>query len=345
MEATRAGSGTAAQSSSASVETLLVGSIETVFSEREADLVVTARVAVADGVVALTFSDPVGAELPAWTPGAHVDVVLPGGVTRQYSLCGLPDDRRAYRIAVLRDDAGRGGSRQVHELLQEGTTGRVRGPRNHFPLLPASRYIFVAGGIGITPLLPMIAAARSAGSDWELHFGGRTRTSMAFVDEVRSTGGRVSLWPQDEKGLLDLAAILGTPSPGTLVYACGPEPLLAAVEQQCAPWERGTLHVERFAAKPQEASASADSFDVVLARSGVTVTVPPDSTIVDAVEKAGVSVLTSCLEGVCGTCETAVLEGTPDHRDSLLTDDEREAGDYMMICVSRCLGPKLVLDL
>jgi ferredoxin-NADP reductase len=246
---------------------------------------------------------------------------------------------------VLLDERGRGGSRHVHTALQTGCQLRVRGPRNNFPLASSERYVFLAGGIGITPLLPMIAEAEAAGARWTLHYGGRRRPSMAFLDELEQYGEHVEVWPEGERGMLDLDALLGTPQPGTLVYTCGPEGLLQAVEARCAAWPSGTLHVERFAAKPLDASVSSTSFEVVCQRSGITVTVPADKTILEVVQDAGVAALSSCLEGVCGTCETAVVEGEPDHRDSLLTDDEKAAGDYMMICVSRSCGPRLVLDL
>jgi ferredoxin-NADP reductase len=220
----------------------------------------------------------------------------------------------------------------------------VRGPRNHFPLVAAERYVFVAGGIGITPLLPMVAEAEQSGADWELFYGGRRRGSMAFLDELSAYGDRVVLRPEDEYGLLDLATIL-QPRPGTAVYACGPEALLQAVEQHCAAWPPGSLHVERFAAKPVDEGAEATTFEVVCQRSGITVTVPADRSILEVVQEAGVNALSSCLEGVCGTCETPVVEGTPDHRDSLLSEEEKAAGDYMMICVSRSKSPQLVLDL
>jgi ferredoxin len=172
---------------------------------------------------------------------------------------------------------------------------------------------------------------------------------MAFLDELAAYGERVNPWPQDTKGLLPLDDILADPADGTLVYCCGPEGLLAAAEQRCAAWPAGSLHLERFAAKPQPeptpGQAQEGPFEVVCQRSGLTVTVPPGQSIIDALEEQGVSVLSSCLEGVCGTCETQVLEGVPDHRDSLLSEDEREANEYMMICVSRSKSDRLVLDL
>jgi ferredoxin-NADP reductase len=316
----------------------------TTYSEHVSELVVAAREPVADGVVSLVLEHPAGEELPAWTPGAHVDLVLGPDLTRQYSLCGSPADRTRWRVGVLFDQGGRGGSRHVHERLEVGSRLPVRGPRNHFPLVVSERYLFIAGGIGITPLMPMVAEAEQSGADWMLFYGGRRRGSMAFVDELAGYGDRVVLRPEDEYGLLDLATILA-PQPGTAVYSCGPEALLQAVEQQCAAWPPGSLHVERFAAKPVDEGAEATTFEVVCQRSGITVTVPADRSILEVVQDAGVNALSSCLEGVCGTCETPVVEGIPDHRDSLLSDEEKEAGDYMMICVSRAKSSRLVLDL
>jgi cytochrome P450/ferredoxin-NADP reductase len=304
-----------------------------------------ARRPAADGVVALTLHDLAGRPLPPWEPGAHVDLVLDGAPTRQYSLCGDPGDHHAYRLGVLYDPNGRGSSRYVHDTLRDGDVVSLRGPRNNFPLVPSPRYLFIAGGIGITPMLPMIGAAEAAGADWRLVYGGRQRTSMAFLDELAGYGDRVSIRPQDETGLLDLDALLGTPQPGTLVYCCGPEPLLAAVEQRCRAWPPRSLHVERFAPRPQTEPVRREAFDVVLRRSDRTLTVPPGRSILTVLEEAGVGVLSSCAEGTCGTCETVVLEGVPDHRDSVLDETERQANDCMMICVSRARSERLVLDL
>lgn len=307
----------------------------------EAELVVDRRESAADGVLALTLRHPLGERLPAWEPGAHIDVLLGPGLERQYSLCGDPADRTAWRIAVLREPAGRGGSAHVHEQLEQGDKVRVRGPRNHFALRPAPRYRFIAGGIGITPILPMLAAAEAEGAQWTLLYGGRTRESMAFTEELSRYGDRVTVAPQDETGLLDLPSVLDGVPEGTLVYCCGPGALLDAVEARCP---AGLLHVERFAPKEQPEGENTE-FVVELARTGTTVTVAPDVSVLDAVRASGVEVLFSCTEGTCGTCETDVLEGTPDHRDSVLTDEEREAGETMMICVSRCRGKRLLLDL
>ncbi|MGY1828506.1 PDR/VanB family oxidoreductase [Blastococcus sp. SYSU DS0541] len=314
--------------------------------EVELRLRVDRRTTGAEGVVVLDLRAADGRDLPAWSAGAHVDLCLPGGLTRQYSLCGDAADRSVWRIAVLREPESRGGSAHVHDALVEGAEVEVRGPRNHFPLVPAPRYVFVAGGIGITPILPMVDAAEAAGAEWELHYGGRSRRSMAFLQALEeATGSRVTLHPQDEVGLIDLDALLAVPRPGTLVYCCGPEPLLAAVEQRCRQWPEGSLHLERFAPKDVGEPVLTDAFEVELAVSGLALTVPPGKSVLEVVEEAGVSVLSSCQEGTCGTCETAVLSGAVDHRDSLLTPAEQAANDTMFICVSRAACPKLVLEL
>lgn len=308
--------------------------------------VVTERTPRADGVVELALGRQGGGPVPAWTPGAHVDLLLAPGLERQYSLCGDPGDASVLRIAVLREPDGRGGSQFVHDKVAEGTTVRVRGPRNRFALVDAPRYLFLAGGIGITPLLPMLAEADRSGADWRLVYGGRSRASMAYAGRLAARWpDRVELCPQDETGLLDLAGLLGEPRSDTAVYCCGPEPLLAAVEERCAAWPPGALHTERFAPVAVSADAPSDAFEVHLARSGRTLTVPAGQSILRTVEEAGVPVLSSCREGTCGTCETDVLEGEVDHRDSLLTREERAANDVMFICVSRCRSGRLVLDL
>lgn len=319
---------------------------KTTVREHEAELVVESLQRVAEGVVALTLVDPDGAALPAWTPGAHVDLEL-GDLVRQYSLCGDPTDPRSYTVAVLREPESRGGSAYVHEQLAVGSRVVVRGPRNHFALVSAPRYRFVAGGIGITPLLPMIAEAEATGADWHLWYRGRARAGMAYCDLLTQYGDRVTLLPGDETGPLDLAQVLADPAEGTVVYACGPERLLVGIEEVCAAtWPASALHLERFAAKEIEAPAGGErSFELELAASGVTLTVPPDKSIFNVVLEAGISVLGSCHEGVCGTCEQIVLEGEVDHRDSVLSESERAANDAMMVCVSRCFSDRLVLDL
>ncbi|MDN5803523.1 MAG: PDR/VanB family oxidoreductase [Microlunatus sp.] len=301
----------------------------------------------ADGVVSVEFVALDGSDLPAWEPGAHLDLELSGVITRQYSLCGDPARRSSWRIAVLREPVSKGGSQAVHERLRPGDVVTVVGPRNNFPLTDAPAYRFVAGGIGITPLLPMMRRATESGAEWTLLYGGRSRTSMAFVDEVEAYGERVQIRPQDEFGLLDLQSLLGTPETETLVYCCGPEPLLNAVEASCSAWRSGALRVERFKPKPQPVRdpGAEQAFVAVLQRSGYEVDVPAGTSILEAIEECGLEADHSCREGVCGTCEAGVVAGVPDHRDSLLSSEEQAANESMMICVGRALSERIVLDI
>jgi ferredoxin-NADP reductase len=314
-----------------------------VLTDEVVDVVVLSRRTESEGVVSLELGPASGGPLPPWAPGAHIDVVLPTGPSRQYSLCGAVGDE-SWRIAVLREPESRGGSEWIHEHVREGMRLRVRGPRNHFPLLDSPRYLFLGGGIGITPLLPMISQVHASGAEWALYYGGRVRGSMAFLPELEAYGGHVRVQAQDRLGMLDLAAILGRPAESTLVYCCGPAGLIDAVERQCERWPAGSLHVERFSTVAAPAGSNTE-FEVELRSSAVTLRVPPELSILEAVENAGVPVLSSCAEGTCGTCETSVLEGEVDHRDVVLGEDEKEAGDTMMICVSRARGGRLVLDL
>ncbi|MCC5579173.1 MULTISPECIES: cytochrome P450/oxidoreductase [Microtetraspora] len=315
------------------------------------DVVITAAEAVADGVLALTLAAPDGEALPAWAPGAHLEFRLPSGRIRQYSLCGDPEDRASYRVAVLREDGGRGGSAELHDLARAGVTVTVKGPRNHFPLVSAEDYLFLAGGIGITPILAMVRAAARDGAPLRAVYGGRSRSSMAFGDElVEHAGEHAELLPQDEHGLPDLDAVLGSAGPGTAIYCCGPAGMIEAVERACARLGVGDrLHIERFAAGDDlEVAfdpAGNTAFDVHLARSGRTVRVREDQRIIEAVREAVPGLSYDCEKGYCGACETRVLAGTPEHRDSLLTPEERESGRTMMICVGRSTSPRLVLDL
>jgi ferredoxin-NADP reductase len=305
-------------------------------------VVVTAKSRTADAVVALTLARPAGGRLPDWTPGAHIDLVLPDGITRQYSLCGDRWDAFRYRIAVRRESCAPGASAYIHDRLREGDVLAIGGPRNNFPLVPADRYLFIAGGIGITPLLPMVAQADLLGADWTLLYAGRSGTSMAFLAELVGYGERVRVFAGER---LDLAAWLSDPRPGEKVYCCGPDRLLAEVRARCAPWPAHSLRTERFTPPELPGAAGGGPFEVELAHTGATVTVDAGVTILDAALRAGASVLSSCGRGLCGTCETTVLDGRPDHRDSLLDDEERARGDSMFICVSRSAGGRLVLDL
>ncbi|MFD6279442.1 PDR/VanB family oxidoreductase [Streptomyces sp. NPDC060209] len=295
----------------------------------------------AEGVLSVELTHPDGKPLPAWTPGAHLDVHA-GGQVRQYSLCGDPHSPDVYRIGVLNEPSSRGGSRFVHTQLRPGQQITVSEPRNHFALEDVDAYVFVAGGIGITPLLAMAREAARRGAEWRMVYGGRSRASMAFTGELDALGGDVTLVPQDEHGHIDLDSVLAELPEGTLVYSCGPEPLLAAVEQRC-PQDR--LRLERFAAPTVERTGDDEAFEVECRTSGTTLTVGAGTSVLEAAEEAGLTVNNSCRDGICGSCETRVLEGTPDHRDFLLSEAERAKGATMMICVSRCASGRLVLDL
>jgi ferredoxin-NADP reductase len=235
--------------------------------------------------------------LPQWEPGADIDLILGNAPTRQYSPYGNAADHHLWRLGILRDPNGRGSSRYVHDTLQVNDTIRVRGPRNNFPLVASPRYLFIAGGIGITPILPMIAAADAAGADWNLLYGGRARTSIAFLDELAPYGDRVSVRSRDDTGLpgfrTEVDTLLSVPRENTLVYCCGPEALLAAVEKLCATWPPRSLHVERFSPKPMTEPVLSDSFEVFLQQSELTLTIPPNRSILSVVEEAGVGVLSS----------------------------------------------------
>jgi ferredoxin-NADP reductase len=287
----------------------------------------------------------VGADkLGSWAPGAHVELRHANGMTGHYSLCGSVDEG-IWRVAVQLEREGRGSSKQTH-TLRAGDEVDAFGPINNFPLEPAPRYELIAGGIGITPILAMVRQLSNAGADWHLTYGGRSRASMAFVDELEKFGDRVRIHPQDELGHLPLPEVLGSPRSDTLVYCCGPEPLLKAVEEHCAAWHSGALHVERFAARAEPAAQVSRPCEVFLQQQGTRLSVAAGQSILDAVLEAGIDHPFSCTEGVCGTCETAVLSGQVDHRDSILNDEERRANDTMMICVSRAASDEpLVLDI
>ncbi|MGX9889723.1 PDR/VanB family oxidoreductase [Streptomyces sp. NPDC002276] len=289
---------------------------------------VAARETVADGVVQLRLE---GRDLPGWEPGAHIDLVLPSGLVRQYSLCGDPADSSSYTVATRLVEDGRGGSREVHEQVLVGAELEVRGPRNRFPLVAAPRYVFVAGGIGITPVLSMLRALPE-GADWRLLYAGRTRESMPFLAEIEEFGAdRVTV----VTGLPDLDGELADVPEGTVVYCCGPEGLMTAVAERFP-----DVRLERFAPR---ASSEGEAFELELRRSGRTLTVPADSTVLAAVRAELPNTLYSCEQGFCGTCQQRVLEGEVEHRDELLTDAER--ADSMLICVSRARSVRLVLDL
>ncbi|WP_089246210.1 PDR/VanB family oxidoreductase [Rhodococcoides kyotonense] len=305
-------------------------------------LTIASKTLLADGIVQLDLASS-GVELPTWDAGAHIDLQC-GSFVRSYSLCGDPADRTLYRIAVLREMEGRGGSAFVHDKLEVGDVVGVSLPRNHFELAEADRYLFVAGGIGITPIVPMIAAAEDRSIPWALHYGGRSRSSMAFVDDLQRYAESVSVYPEDELGRLPLAEILGDASAAAKILCCGPPALLDAVAAASAHWPAESLHVERFVPK-DVCNVSNRSFDVHLALRGTSHHVPTGSSILEVLDDAGIPVAASCRVGTCGTCEATVVDGIPDHRDSVLTAEDQAEGRYMMLCVSRALTADITLDL
>ena len=300
--------------------------------------VVDRRVVARDqDVVMLTFADVDGAPLPPWRPGAHLDIHLPSGRVRQYSLCGDPACRDTYRIAVRRIPDGGGGSAEVHDALAVGSAVTTSGPRNAFPLTvpgygsPRRRVRFVAAGIGITPILPMLRHVERLGVRWSMVYAGRSRDSMPFLDELAEFGDRIEILTDDVHGIPTPADLLGDCLDGTTVYACGPAPMLTAIRAQLADRDDVELHFERFAAPPVIDGAA---FDVRVASTGATVQVGAEETLLSALQRADVWPPYSCRQGFCGTCRTRVLDGRVDHRDTLLTDPERAEG-MMLVCISR----------
>jgi tetrachlorobenzoquinone reductase len=298
----------------------------------------------ASGVMSLELSAVDGALLPPFEPGAHVDLRLPDGTLRQYSLCGDPSDRSHYRLGI-RAVGGGLSSTFVHRKLRPGELVTVSAPRNNFPLEDAERYIFVAGGIGVTPLIPMMRQASAQGRPWTLLYCNKRDSDAPFLDEIRALGGAISLHSSEAGTRLDVKARLAAAHTGVMVYCCGPEGLMTAVEEATAAWPQDAVRFEWFAPRSQAAEGASGSFEVVCNVSGLTLTVPQDRTVLDVLNDAGLEVPCSCQQGICGTCETRIVSGEVDHRDSILSSAERAANQTMMTCVSRAkAGSRLVLD-
>jgi vanillate O-demethylase ferredoxin subunit len=300
----------------------------------------------APNIVSYDLRPPEGGELPAFSAGAHIDLTLPNGLIRSYSLLNPQSERHRYVIAVQRDRASRGGSKWVHDNLRAGDFLAVNGPRNNFALNEAAASsLLIAGGIGITPILCMVARLATLQRDWQLVYCARKRADTAFVEALSAYGERVRFNFDEDPGgaMLDIAHTVRAAPPGAHCYCCGPLPMLAAFEAAGAELARERVHVEYFSAK--EPPAVQGGFKVVLAKTGREFVVPPGKTILDTLLDAGLDVAYSCMEGVCGTCETQVLEGTPEHRDLILTAEEQAAGKVMMICCSGSKSERLVLDL
>lgn len=314
----------------------------------EQSVLLRSMTAEADGVVSLLL-DPTGdAVLPPWTPGAHIDVVLPDGSVRQYSLCGSPGER-GYRIAVLHEPDGAGGSTWVHRTARVGQQLLVRTPRNHFRLEDAPGYVFIAGGIGITPLLPMTEAAQASGAAWQLHYFGRSRASMAFLNRLEPAGSLVSIVANDERQFrVDAATLIASVPPGHLVYVCGPARLVNAVHEAAeiaGISERVRFELFTAPVVDDTDAPAGDGFTVRLVESNIDLAVPADRSILEVVLEAGIDVTHDCAEGICGSCETTIISGAVDHRDHVLTQREKADNDCLMICVSRASCAVLELAL
>jgi ferredoxin-NADP reductase len=316
------------------------------------DLVVTATSAETPQIRAIHLTRPHGEPLPSWDAGAHVKVRLPDGDERHYSLVNGSTDPaattrpHAYLLGVRLEEASRGGSRFMH-ALQAGDTVRVSAPSNNFPLEPSTKPIMlVAGGIGITPLLSMAARLTANGDRFRMIYAGRSKGHLAFVKEVEAlASARLTLHTDDRSGLLDVNGLMESLQDGEPLYLCGPLPMIdaAIAAAKRLGWPKGRLHFEIFAAS---APAAGDQpFEVVLANSGKSYNVPADKTILDVLIEAGEDPLHDCKRGECGICQVGVIEGTPDHRDYILSDAEKASGKMMQICISRSKTPRLVLDL
>jgi len=312
---------------------------------------VTRRTPEAVDISTFELCDVDGKPLPPFGAGSHIDVHLPNGLTRQYSLCNDPTESHRYLIGVLRDPASRGGSAAMHDQIQEGAVLRISAPKNHFPLAhEARRSILVAGGIGVTPILCMAERLAMAGADFEMHYCTRSRDRTAFRDRIAASAFaprvRFHFDDGDAAQKLDISALVASPTPGVHLYVCGPKGFMDAVlgAARAGAWPESQIHYEFFNAELLP-TGEEGAFDVKLASSGRIVTVGKDQTVVQALAAAGVDVPTSCEQGVCGTCLTRVLEGVPDHKDLYLTPEEQAANDQFTPCCSRSKTPVLVLDL
>lgn len=302
----------------------------------------------AEGVVSLDLRSPIGDQLPSFTAGSHIDLHLDNGLVRSYSLTNSQAERHRYKIAVREDKNGRGGSRFVHESIRPGNTLKVSAPKNNFPLEESAKSsTLLAGGIGITPIWSMIQRLEQLRSPWELYFCARSRQTAAFLDELeslqRSSQIHLNFDDESDGNSLDIEQVVASASLETHLYCCGPASMLAAFEHATSVVPRLRVHTEYF--NSSEAPATSGGFTVTLARRSVTISIPRGRTILDVLLDEGIDVPYSCKQGVCGTCETGVLSGIPDHRDLLLSKEEKTASKTMMLCCSGARSQNLVLDL
>ena len=314
------------------------------------EVVVTSRNNEALDICSYELACAQGGQLPGFSAGAHIDVHLPGGLIRQYSLCNHPQERHRYLLGVLKDTASRGGSQSLHEQINSGDRLFISEPRNLFPLVAEGRRsLLFAGGIGITPILCMAEHLAHSGADFELHYCARSSERAAFVERLKSASfaDRVHLhFDEEADSRLDAAKVLAHPRPDLHLYVCGPSGFMQHVldSAKAQGWSEGQLHREYFAAAPVDTSADG-SFQVKLAGSGQVFDIPADKTVVQVLESHGVEIALSCEQGICGTCLTRVLEGVPEHRDLFLTEEEQAANDQFTPCCSRSKSKLLVLDL
>lgn len=313
------------------------------------EAIVTKKILAADDIFSFHLVRADGASLPEFSAGAHIDVQLPNGLVRQYSIHSSPEDTLRYEIAVLLDPSSRGGSRAMHELLHEGTRVIISEPRNLFPLTPdAKRSLLFAGGIGVTPILCMAQRLNKLGSSFEMHYCSRSRSRAAFVDRIQASGfaEAVTCYYDDEGEKFNSKSVLGSYIAGDHLYVCGPTGFLEFVlsEARALGWPEESLHREYFAAPIQKPSQG-NTFEIRLASSGQYFVIPAESTVAEVLLEAGIDIPLSCEQGVCGTCLTRVLEGEPDHRDMFLTKEERAKNNQFTPCCSRSKSPVLVLDL
>ncbi len=300
----------------------------------------------AENVISIELVPETGALFPAFSPGAHIDLHLPNGLVRSYSLANGCDERHRYLLAVHEAAVGRGGSRYVHSELRCGARVEIGAPRNHFPLIEdAASTLLIAGGIGITPILGMYRRLTALRRPVTLHYCCRGRAQAAFLDEIEAIGGSADFWFDEDHGgqPIDLAAVLAGQPRGVHAYCCGPKAMIARFEALCAQFDIADAHVERFSG--DAAAPSGSHYQVRLNRTGKTLAVAGDRTLLQTLLEAGVALDHSCQEGVCGSCEVRVLSGAIDHRDCVLSAAERASNKTMMACVSHCVGRELVLDL
>lgn len=319
-------------------------SFSSTHTETEQKLVLVSKKTVAQDILEFEFQNASGALLPSWEAGSHIDLKLSNGMSRQYSLMQGVINTNNWRVAVLIEREGRGGSLLL-EQLEIGSTLFSLGPRNHFPLTSANRYLFIAGGIGITPLIKMIQTAEEIEIPWELAYLGRAPETMSYADELlKNYGEKVRLFVKSQGQRFDVHKELSSLGEDTQVFSCGPERLMLALEEWDASSVESRVHIERFHPREILMDQPDEEFVVLCEKSGEELVVPADESLLMAADFAGIEISGDCMEGTCGACETRVIKGEIIHKDSVLSPQARAQGDTMMICVSRGRG-KIVLDL